>query len=164
LPLATGSVDVALSMHMLYHCPDVAAAVRELRRVVRRGGALVASTNSATHLSELGAAWTTALAEAGSISGRRWGEGPARFSLEDGGEVLATAFTSVELQRTDNRLLIPDVEPVVAYIESVRDLYDGDRPGVWEAAIEVLRERVGDEIRRSGAFAVSITKGVFVCR
>ena len=153
LPLRTGCADVALAMHMLYHCPDIPAAVAELRRVVRPGGALVVSTNSTTHLREMGEAWGQT----------RWGEGASRFSLEHGGEVLATAFSHVEVQRTDNRLLIPEVEPVVAYIESVRDNYAGSVDD-WDASIERLRERVSDEIRRSGAFAVSITKGVFVCR
>ncbi|MGP0028207.1 MAG: class I SAM-dependent methyltransferase [Streptosporangiaceae bacterium] len=38
LPLHNSSVDVALAMHMLYHVPDVRAAVRELRRIVRPDG------------------------------------------------------------------------------------------------------------------------------
>jgi SAM-dependent methyltransferase len=164
LPLPTASVDVALAMHMLYHCPSVEAAVAELRRVVRPGGALVVSTNSLGHLRELGEAWTWALDEAGAEGGVRWGDGPARFNLEEGGEVLARSFANVALDRVDNRLLIPHVEPVVAYVESVRDAYDVATPGVWERAIRALRARVDDEIRRSGAFAVSITKGVFVCR
>jgi SAM-dependent methyltransferase len=153
LPLPDGAADVALAMHMLYHCPDIAATVRELRRVVRSGGALVVSTNSTGHLRELGEAWGV----------RAWGQGPSRFSLEDGGDVLARSFSHVELQRTDNRLLIPDVEPVVAYVESVRDGY-GPLVDDWDASIEGLRQRVGEAIRRDGAFAVSVTKGVFVCR
>ena len=31
-------MDVALAMHMLYHVPDVPAAVAELRRIVKPGG------------------------------------------------------------------------------------------------------------------------------
>ena len=153
LPLRTACADVALAMHMLYHCPDIPAAVAELRRVVRPGGTLVVSTNSVGHLRELADAW----------GHPGWGEGPSRFSLEDGGTILATAFSQVELQRTDNRLLIPDVEPVVAYIESLRDAWE-DRVDDWQASVAALRERVGEAIRRDGAFAVSITKGVFVCR
>jgi SAM-dependent methyltransferase len=153
LPLRDGAADVVLAMHMLYHCPDIPATVAELRRILRPGGVLVASTNSTAHLRELGEAWGQP----------RWGEGPARFSLEHGAEVLATAFSHVEVQRTDNRLLIPDVEPVVAYVESVRDGYAGIVDD-WDGSIAHLRQQVGEEIRRSGAFAVSITKGVFVCR
>ncbi len=37
LPLSDESVDVAMAMHMLYHVPDVPAAIRELRRITKRG-------------------------------------------------------------------------------------------------------------------------------
>lgn len=46
LPLGDGGVDVVLAMHMLYHVPDVPAPVAELRRIVKPGGTLLASTNS----------------------------------------------------------------------------------------------------------------------
>lgn len=43
LPLATASVDDALAAFVLNHLPDPAAALRELRRVVRPGGAVLAT-------------------------------------------------------------------------------------------------------------------------
>ena len=55
LPVRSKSVDVALAMHMLYHVPDVAAAIAALRRVVRPGGVALIATNSETHLRELDA-------------------------------------------------------------------------------------------------------------
>jgi ubiquinone/menaquinone biosynthesis C-methylase UbiE len=45
LPLRRDAADAALAMHMLYHLPDPQAGLAELRRVVRPGGWLVASTN-----------------------------------------------------------------------------------------------------------------------
>jgi SAM-dependent methyltransferase len=53
LPLPSESVDVAMAMHMLYHVPDIQAAVRELRRITRQGGTVLASTNSLVHLAEI---------------------------------------------------------------------------------------------------------------
>src|SRR5690349_6611820 len=38
LPIATASVDVAYSFKVLAHIPDIAAALREMARVVRPGG------------------------------------------------------------------------------------------------------------------------------
>jgi ubiquinone/menaquinone biosynthesis C-methylase UbiE len=61
LPLADGSVDAALAMHMLYHVPDIALAARELRRVVRPGGVLMASTNAADDKAEVGELWAAAV-------------------------------------------------------------------------------------------------------
>ena len=53
LPLPDASLDVALTMHMLYHVPDIERAARELRRVLRPGGTLLAVTGGASHLTEL---------------------------------------------------------------------------------------------------------------
>jgi SAM-dependent methyltransferase len=43
LPLPDRSVDMAMAMHMLYHVPDVPAAIRELRRITKRDGTVLAS-------------------------------------------------------------------------------------------------------------------------
>ncbi len=61
LPLADGSVDAALAMHMLYHVPDIELAARELRRVVRPGGVLLASTNAADDKAEVAELWAAAV-------------------------------------------------------------------------------------------------------
>jgi ubiquinone/menaquinone biosynthesis C-methylase UbiE len=53
LPCADQSFDVAIAAWMLYHVPDLDAALRELRRALRPGGLLVAATNGEAHLAEL---------------------------------------------------------------------------------------------------------------
>jgi ubiquinone/menaquinone biosynthesis C-methylase UbiE len=53
LPLPDESVDVAMAMHMLYHVPDIPAAIRELRRITKPGGTVLASTNGSAHLAEI---------------------------------------------------------------------------------------------------------------
>lgn len=53
LPFADGSADVVLACWMLYHVPDLAATLRELRRVLRPDGVLIAVTNGDRHLAEL---------------------------------------------------------------------------------------------------------------
>jgi SAM-dependent methyltransferase len=45
LPVEDASFDVALCLQVLEHVPDPAAAVRELRRVVRPGGRVLLSTH-----------------------------------------------------------------------------------------------------------------------
>ena len=45
LPVDDASFDVVLCLQVLEHVPDPAAAVRELRRVVRPGGRVLASTH-----------------------------------------------------------------------------------------------------------------------
>ncbi len=53
LPLRDGVADLALAPHMLYHVPDPADALRELRRVTRPGGRVVIVLNGAGHLRQL---------------------------------------------------------------------------------------------------------------
>ena len=53
LPFADQTFDVVVANHMLYHVPDPAVAVSELRRVLRDDGVLLASTNGPSHLREL---------------------------------------------------------------------------------------------------------------
>lgn len=53
LPVPDERVDVAMAMHMLYHVPDISTAIGELRRITKRGGTVLASTNSSAHLAEI---------------------------------------------------------------------------------------------------------------
>jgi ubiquinone/menaquinone biosynthesis C-methylase UbiE len=165
LPLRDGAADVALAMHMLYHCADIAAAVRELRRVVRAGGALVVSTNAVAHLRELRELWTDALSAASGTDVDPWVSAATRFSLEDASAVLGIAFDDVEVQRVDNRLLVTDAEAAVAYVASTRDLSGSDvGDDVWAAALDLLRARVHAVIAERGALELTAIKAVLVCR
>jgi SAM-dependent methyltransferase len=165
LPVRDGAADVALAMHMLYHCPDIAATIAELRRVVRMGGTLVVSTNARAHLQELRALWTSALSDALGSAIEPWRSAAERFSLEDAPRLIGASFDDVDVQRTDNRLLVTEVEPAVAYVDSTRDLSGhGVSDGVWGAALDVLRSRVRSCIEAEGALALTIVKGVVVGR
>ncbi|HUJ63462.1 MAG TPA: class I SAM-dependent methyltransferase [Kofleriaceae bacterium] len=53
LPIASASVDVAYSFKVLAHIPDIAGALREMARVVRPGGYVVAEFYNARSLRRL---------------------------------------------------------------------------------------------------------------
>jgi ubiquinone/menaquinone biosynthesis C-methylase UbiE len=53
LPIATASVDVAYSFKVLAHIPDIAGAMREMARVVRPGGWVLAEFYNARSLRRL---------------------------------------------------------------------------------------------------------------
>lgn len=154
LPFPDGCFDTILAPHMLYHCPDIAAALAELRRVLRGGGTLVAVTNHPAHLAELRAVHTEVAGRAPSIVSDR-------FSLAKGAELLAGAFADVRLESFDGEVVVPEVEPLRRYIASMITWYgDAGKDGVL-ASIE---GRLAEIIERDGAFRARTAVGAFVCR
>jgi SAM-dependent methyltransferase len=106
LPFAGGQFDCALAAWMLYHVPDLDRALRELRRVLRPGGRLVAVTNSERSLSEL---WELV----GQAGARADG-----FSAENGQGPLLRHFTIVERRDVRGTLTFRDREAAHQYVAS----------------------------------------------
>jgi SAM-dependent methyltransferase len=159
LPFAAGTFDAVLAMHMLYHAPDVAAAIVELRRGLRPGGLLLASTLSVDHLFELRATMDAA-------AGERLPRASDRFNLEDGGEVLRMLFDEVTVDVQVGTIVVDDPAPVVAFVESARDLHEPELPvgTTWDAVVAHTESVVAAGIDRQGTFELTARAGVFVCR
>ncbi len=121
-PFDNASFDMVIANHMLYHVPDRQAALAQVRRLLRPGGVFVAATNGPEHLQEL-ADWCSEF----NLPSEMWRPGLARgFSLQNGAEQLRRAFDHVALALYDDGLLLTEVEPVVAYINSMAHI-DADQ-------------------------------------
>jgi SAM-dependent methyltransferase len=107
LPFRDGEFDCAVAAWMLFHVPDLDRGVRELARVLRPGGRLVAATNGAHHLEEL---WSL-VGEPGVPAG-------LSFRRETGSAVLEPHFARVERRDVDGWITFPDAEAVTSYIAS----------------------------------------------
>ncbi len=163
LPLPDRGVDVALAMHMLYHVPDVPAAIRELRRITKPGGVVLASTNSSAHLAEIAALVDAAI--------RRQLGRPARtmpadsFTTETGTALLSKEFASVTLRTLDVPLSIPSPQPVVTYVGSIREptLAAVREPLDFDAVLDDIAMMVEQGIQAKGSFRATSHMGVFIC-
>jgi SAM-dependent methyltransferase len=153
LPFKNGSFDALVAMLMLYHVDDRPAAFAEIRRVLRTGGTLYASTMGRAHLRELR-----------DIAGRIFGpsrvtSAAERFGLETGYDQLKSAFGSVELRRYRSSMHVTESQPVIDYFLSTARMR-----AVPAELLEKLRSEVDREIAEQGGLAVSSDLGLLVAR
>ena len=164
LPLADASVDVALAMHMLYHVPDIPAVVRELRRIVKPGGTVLASTNASGTLAEINELFSVAVS---AQLGQTVDPMPAlSFTIENGAGALGAVFSEVAVHRHDVPLSFPDAEPVVGYFASLREPTIAHL-GVsfdFDTVLAEVATSVDHVIQTEGRFRAAFRSGVFVCR
>jgi SAM-dependent methyltransferase len=164
LPLQDGSVDVAMAMHMLYHVPDIPAVIRELRRITKRGGTVLASTNSSAHLAEIDDLLSAAVS--GQL-GRPARAMPAlSFTTQNGAAMLSREFSSVTLRTLDVPLSIPAAQPVITYVASIREpaIAWAGEPLDFDAVLEDITVKVEQVIQAHGSFRTTTHMGVFICR
>ena len=105
LPFADNAFDAVVAAWMLYHVPDLEAALCELRRVLRVGGRLHVTTNGDEHLADL-------LRDAG-------GEPlVTQFSSENGAEALGRHFPDVTERHIGTMASFADHAAASAYLAS----------------------------------------------
>jgi SAM-dependent methyltransferase len=103
LPFGDGEFDCVVAAWMLYHVPDLEAALGEIARVLRAGGRFVAATNSRLHLIEVR---------------ELVGSGPSNlsFSRESGRGLLARHFSDVQQLDIDGELEFAGRDEVAEYV------------------------------------------------
>ena len=121
LPLPDGAADLTLAMHMLYHVPDPAQALRELRRITRPGGRVVIGLNGLDHLRQLREIVAAARGD------DRWG-GRERLTLDDGEALARSCFSTVARHDFAAELRIADPRPIADYVRSMSGTQHGADP------------------------------------
>ncbi|MFF9643637.1 class I SAM-dependent methyltransferase [Kitasatospora aureofaciens] len=164
LPFADDSADAVLALHMLYHVSDIEVTIKELARVLRAGGVLIASTNSDTDKQELDQLWARA---AGDVLGIP--EGPARvslssrFSLEKAPNYLGTAFKDIRVRELPGTIEITDPAPIVAHLASYEAW--ADQCGVpFHETVSRAAEIAAATIATEGVFKITCLGGFLACR
>jgi len=113
LPFHDEQFDVVIANHMLYHVPDIPAALSEAARVMKPGASLFASTMSKRHLAEI-----ERIALDFDPGIRVLDPVMERFSLDNGAELLSRHFARVETARYDDRLEVDEAGPLLEYMTS----------------------------------------------
>jgi SAM-dependent methyltransferase len=158
LPFTDASCDAALAMHVLYHLPDLDAAVAELRRVLRPGGRLYALTNSDHDMPELLELYVA-------CGGRPAGLGGMAFTAENGAAVLGRSFSQVETVELHNSsLVVTDAAAVVGEVARLRYTVEPSLVAglPWSTFLRQVEEAVQATIDREGAFGITEHQALFV--
>lgn len=159
LPFPDAAFDAVVANHMLYHVPDRARALAEIRRVLLPGGRFHAATNGRAHMRELDDLGQRLAPGDDPATGGLPGE--VNFNLEGGGEELARVFPQVELRRYEDGLIVTEAEPLVDYLIS-RPGADRWRREHGDAGRTRLIAAVQGEIARDGAIRFTKSTGLFV--
>lgn len=153
IPFTNEHFDTVIANHMLYHVPDRAKALAEIRRVLRSGGRFYAATNGQKHLRELHELISTFVTD----SAKLWSaSSPLPFRLAGGKEELSQSFAHVTLDRYEDALVVTEVEPLLAFILSAPLAIALD-----SSIIKQLTERIQQEIATHGAFHITKETGLF---
>jgi ubiquinone/menaquinone biosynthesis C-methylase UbiE len=154
LPFPDAYFDRVIANHMLYHVPDIQAAVREIKRCLKPGCPLFAATNGVAHMAELhqivrefdpGYALPAALEV-------------HRFSLENARQQLEASFAVVEVRPFDSNLKVTDPAALMAYIGSMWDGLDGSDPTRLQEFERFARARFQPE----GYFWITKSQGLVI--
>lgn len=153
IPYPPHTFHVVIANHMLYHVPDLHAALAEIRRVLKPRGCFCASTVGANHMAELAElvrrfdpALPAALIHPS-----------VGFTLQNGAAELAKHFNRIDRFSYDDALEITQALPLVAYVASTADaILAGERLPEFTSFIEA-------ELAARGSILVTKESGVFIC-
>jgi SAM-dependent methyltransferase len=163
LPVADQSVDAVLLMHMLYHVPDPALAVREARRVLRPNGRVLVCTNGSENLRELNAIWRRLVDEAGASGDPENVElANPLFGPEHARRVLGKVFDTVTERALASTVVVSDPEPLLRHAATTTAARE--TAGAHPALLDQLRSSVAAVIAREGEFRVATSVAMFLAR
>jgi SAM-dependent methyltransferase len=166
LPFADAAFDGLIAAHMLYHVPEIEAAVHEFARVVHPEGSVLVVLNGKDHLREMRRLVRDAV---GDLIGTDYvlpARSAERFTIETANARLAVALEVLRCERLKRLVELPVAQPVVDYANSMRSFYEPLlRDDIeWDALMARVRDRVEVAVRDEGAWRTHSDAGCFVCR
>ena len=114
IPFADASFDLVIANHVLFYCEDIEKACREIRRVLKPGGKLVAGTYGAAHMKEI----SQLVSEFDNRIILAAENLYDRFGKENGKEILSEVFHDISWEQYEDAIEINDAEPLISYVLS----------------------------------------------
>jgi ubiquinone/menaquinone biosynthesis C-methylase UbiE len=135
---------------MLYHVPDKVKALTEIKRVLKSGGRLVATTVGSGHMDEVNGRLQE-ISRGGFVR-----VAVVSFTIENGAEQLKPFFSKVSLSRYEDNLRVTELKPLIAYIRSMVSVSD-----LQEDKLETLTHEFKTSLEENGEVFVTKASGLF---
>ena len=157
IPFPDDSFDIVVANHMLYHVPNLQKGLAEVRRVLKPDGKFFAATNGDDHMKEIK---ELALKIAPQVNEFEWPH--LTFRMENGRSLLSSTFDNIELIPYPDSLEVTEVEPLIAYIQSMTLLQAiGLDEETASKGLAKLTAAIAQEIKEKGAFHITKSSGLF---
>lgn len=155
IPYQSDRFDIVIANHFLYHVPNRARAISEIRRVLKSGGWFYATTIGKNHMKTLKDLAARFDPENSDFLG---GE-EIPFNLENGADQLQVYFSNVVKHRYPDGLRVTEAGVLVDYALSGMRLKI-DRNRREDFAAFVRKEMAAND----GAITITKDSGIFVAR
>ena len=142
--------DVIIANAMLYHVPNLDKGLKEVRRVLKKGGVFYCSTLGENNFVDRLAEWFK-------LSGEEFNPNH-NFTMQNGTEKLHVAFDDVTPLFYEDSLHITDIEDLVTYLRSL---------STFKTFLNLPEQKIRDillEHEVGGAVDLPKDYGMFICR
>ena len=166
LPYADDTFDVVMANHVLYHLNDVDLGLDEIKRVLKPGGKMLATTNSIHNLPEVQVLFRRAIVL---LSANGAHVHPPTlpsdsFALENGTRILSRHFYAVVRHDLPGQLIFDDIDPALDYLDSMRDLRQHSLPEDvdWDDMMLIMRQQITQLIQLMGKLELNVVSGALL--
>jgi len=150
IPFEDEAFDAVIANHMLYHVPDRPKAIAGIKRILKSGGRLIATTIGQNHLKEI-ANWIRYVSPASDFES--FG---SPFTLENGLEQLEQFFSQVTVSRYSDNLDVTEVKPIIAFILSTSHAAE-----IIEEELAKLEIELEQELKEKSKIFIQKDSGMF---
>ena len=150
IPFEAESFDVVIANMMLYHVPDIARGLSEVRRVLKKGGAFYSATFGEHGIIEYLSKILGTYGVEDNVN--------KNFTLQNGEKILAPFFSDVQRMNYEDSLAVTEIDDLIEYIYSLSSM---------TSLSSVPKEEIRTILKKymvNGVLTVPKEYGIFCCR
>ncbi|MCH7567889.1 MAG: methyltransferase domain-containing protein [Nanoarchaeota archaeon] len=154
------SIDIIIAFFMLYHMPNIQKTLHEWNRVLKIEGKLIISTSS----QENRAKHKKFRKEVEKIiKSEPFPKFSSKFNLRNGKRQLEKVFRVDNTFIYEREIIIKDSKIYMETLNSIKNFFNPSSEKEWTHAMEVIKQKVEDEIKQTGYFTDNMKRGFFLC-